>query len=200
MAIRRLWLGLIALGAASCEGSGGGGGDAADADDSGSWSTPASVPEQLECREPYETPAPGGDGLDACVTATLACGETVRGTVEGGSSVLSNESGQAFEWCSGHSTGSELAGPERVYRVDVGEENTYASVRLASCEPLQLLWYQTSQACPAEHVTCSYVTVDGAVDQREDILLSGSGILWFVVEGIEGTSGNFELTVDCGGL
>lgn len=169
-----------------------------DDDDSG-FDTPTSVPEGIECRPLYETPAPGSDGQAACVTQTLACGQTVQGTIEGGSTVFSNESGMAWEWCSGHSTGSQLAGPERVYKVVVDGGQTFASVRLKSCEPLQLLWYQTSNACPTERVLCSYITVDGATDQVEDILLAGNGVIWFVVEGIEGTSGNFELTVDCGG-
>lgn len=189
---------LLALGLAGCDVVSPANGDDDD-DDTGSTGTPPSVPDDVECRDPYPTPGPGGDGLDACVTATVACGETVQGTIAGGSTVFSNESGQAFEWCSGHSTGSQLAGPERVYRVETGPDDTYVSVRLGSCEPLQLLWYQTTLACPAERVNCSYVTVDGSVNQSEDILLSGSGVVWFVVEGIDGTDGNFSLTVDCGG-
>ncbi len=193
--VARMWLLLVVGG---CDALAPAGGDDDD-DDSGGGPTAPSAPDDVECPEPYPTPAPGGDGLDACVTATVACGETIQGTIEGGSTVFSNESGKAFEWCSGHSTGSQLAGPERVYRVEPAATDTYVSVRLASCEPLQLLWYQTANACSEERVNCSYVTVDGSVDQREDILLSGSGVVWFVVEGIEGTSGNFELTVDCGG-
>lgn len=150
-----------------------------------------------DCRDPYPTPDPGSAGLGDCVTASLACGDLVRGTVEGGSTVFSNEYEAAFEQCSGHGTGDELVGPERVYLLDTTGYD-YASVRLVSCEKLQLLWYQTDQVCPAERVNCSYVGVNGAFDQSEDILLSGSGVLWFVVEGLGGAGGNFELSVECG--
>ena len=174
----------------------GGGGD--DDDDSG-FSTPTSVPAGLECHPDYDTPEPGNNGLPECVTQEISCGDVIKGTIEGGSTVFSNESGMAWEWCSGHSTGSQLAGPERVYRLNVDAGSTYVTPRLKSCEPLQLLWYQTNQACPTERVLCSYITVDGSRDQTDDILLAGNGTIWFVVEGIDGTSGNFELTVECGG-
>jgi hypothetical protein len=70
-------------------------------------------------------------------------------------------------------------------------------VRLASCEPSQLLWYQTSQVCPEERVNCQYATEGSATSQRDDILLSGSGVVWFVVEGLSNDGGNFALTVEC---
>lgn len=189
---------LVLLASPGCElfGTGGGGGDDDD-DDSGT--TPTNVPPGLDCHPNYETPAPGSDGLPSCVTQEIACGETILATVEGGSTVFSNASGMAFEQCSGHSTGTELAGPERVYKLTMDASVTYVTPRLRSCQPLQLLWYQTGNACPEEHVLCSYITVDGSVDQTDDILLAGSGVLWFIVEGIDGTTGNFELSVECGG-
>ncbi|MCA9492921.1 MAG: hypothetical protein KC621_23480 [Myxococcales bacterium] len=189
---------LLVVALPGCDAFFGSGGHGDDDDDSG-YSTPTYVPPGLDCRDEYVTPDPGNSGLPACVTDTISCGSTIQGTVAGGSTVFSNESGMAWEWCSGHSTGTQLAGPERVYRLDVDSSTTYVTPRLRSCEPLQLLWYQTSQACPTDHVLCSYITVDGSRDQSDDILLAGNGTIWFVVEGISGTSGNFELTVECGG-
>ncbi len=158
------------------------------------------VPPELrgECDDLFETPPPGSSGGGACVTEVVSCGDTVRGTIRGGSNVFRNEPGYAWEQCSGQGPfGDDLSGPERVYQVDTSGYD-YVSVRLVSCERLQLLWYQTAQVCPEENVTCSYVTVEGSTDQSEDIVLSGSGIIWFVAEGLGGAEGNFELTVECG--
>ncbi len=170
--------------------------------DTGTGTTPTGpIPPDLqgECGELFETPSPGSGGLPGCVTADLACGDTVRGTLRGGSTSFSNESDRAWEQCSGQGPfGDDLTGPERVYRVDT-TGHSYASVHLVSCETVQLLWYQTAQECPQETLgACSYVTVDGSRDQSEDIVLSGSGILWFVVEGLAGSDGNYELSVECG--
>lgn len=153
---------------------------------------------EVDCDARPETPDPGSDGLPSCTTGVLSCGDTITGTLEGGSTFFDNNRGHAWEWCSGHSTGSELEGPERAYRLDVPANDTYVSLRLASCEPVQLLWYQTSDACPNDRVTCSYVTVDGATCQGDDIVTSGSGILYVVVESLGGSSGNYTLHVDCG--
>ena len=151
-----------------------------------------------ECDRLFDTPSPGGGGLPSCVTEEISCGDIVRGTLAGGSTSFSNEPDRAWEQCSGQGPfGDDLTGPERVYKLDVGT-NTYASVHLVSCERTQLLWYQTAQECPQEHVACSYVTVDGSTDQQEDIVLGGSGILWFVVEGLAGSDGNYILSVECG--
>lgn len=151
-----------------------------------------------ECDELFETPDPGANGLGACVTDEIACGQTVRGTIRGGSTVFANEPDLAWEQCSGQGPfGDDLGGPERVYRVDTAGYD-YVSVRLVSCERTQLLWYQTAQVCPEETLICSYITVDGSTDQSDDIVLSGSGVMWFVVEGLAGADGNFELTVECG--
>lgn len=175
--------------------------DSASTSGSGSTTTntgPVPPPLRGECDDLFDTPSPGSDGLPGCVTEELACGSSVRGTILGGSTVFRNEPGYAWEQCSGQGPfGDDLSGPERVYRVDTTGMD-WASVRLVSCETTQLLWYQTSVACPEENVTCSYVTVDGSTDQSEDIVLSGSGILWFVVEGLAGADGNFELSVECG--
>jgi hypothetical protein len=196
-----LWAGLLLV-VPACDvlgGSGGGGGD--DDDDDSGFSTPGGVPEDVECRPLTETPAPGAAGLGDCVTGTIACGETVEGTIEGGSTVFSNQHYAAFEQCSGHSTGDDLDGPERVYRMEVPDEYTYVSVRMASCETTQLLWYQTTQVCPTEHVNCGYPSnpgVHGGYEQSEDILLGEAHVVWFVVEGLEGSLGNYTLSVECG--
>jgi hypothetical protein len=156
------------------------------------------VPLEVECETPIPTPEPGTDGLPACTTAELQCGDTVEGTIAGGSVYFDNNRGHAWEWCSGHSTGSQLEGPERAYKLQLPPTDTYVSLSLASCERTQLLWYQTSDACPTDRVTCSYATVDGASCQGEDILLSGSGIMYIVVESLNGSEGNFKLHVECG--
>jgi len=142
------------------------------------------VPDDLECRPFTETPAPGEAGAGECVTGTLQCGETVHGTLAGGSTVFSNQHEAAFEWCSGHSTGDDLDGVERVYRLDVPSNYRYVSMRLASCETTQILWYQTGAVCPTERVACSYVGVHGGYEQAENILLGDSGVIWFVIEGL----------------
>lgn len=197
--MRRL-LAAVALLATGCEWLGGSGGDGPDpepAEETG-YVHPAGVPDDIVCQPAYETPAPGAAGLGECVTAALTCGETVQGTLAGGSTAFDNQYEHPFEWCSGHSTGDDLDGPERVYRLDVPEGIRTVTPRLASCETAQLLWYQTSEVCPSTRVNCSYVGASGATDQTTDILLGDSGVIWFVVEQLQGDPGNFALTVDCG--
>jgi hypothetical protein len=200
-AVLALLLALLLVGLVpGCEilGGTGPGGDDDDDDTADPWVTPSGVPDDVECRPLTETPAPGEAGLGECVTGTLACGETVHGTLAGGSTVFSSQHDLAFEQCSGHSTGDDLDGPERVYRLDVPSNFRYVSMHLSSCETTQILWYQTDQVCPTEHVACSYVGVHGGYEQSEDILLGSSGVLWFVIEGLEGAVGNYTLTVECG--
>ncbi len=166
--------------------------------DTGTTTTSPPTTLRGECDELFETPSPGDGGQPSCQTAQVACGDTVRGTIAGGSTVFENNPDRSWEQCSGQGPfGDDLTGPERVYQVDTSGYD-YVSVRLVSCERTQLLWYQTANACPEENVICSYITVDGSTDQSEDIVLSDSGVLWFVVEGLGGADGNFELTVECG--
>lgn len=186
---------------AGCEligGNGGGGGKDVELPADTGYVHPPGVPADIECQPAYSTPAPGAAGLGECVTAAISCGETVQGTIEGGSTAFDNQYEHAFEWCSGHSTGDQTDGPERVYRLDVPANTRWVHPRLASCEAMQLLWYQTSEVCPSTRVNCSYVHVDGGTDQEQDILLGDSGVIWFVVEQLSGEPANFALTVDCG--
>lgn len=204
--MRTLSLALLFTALAACDitvGSDKGGHSGTGPDGTGNptTDTPTNPPHTLdgECDTPFETPNPGDAGLGACVTDEIACGQTLRGTIRGGSDVLENAPDHTFEQCSGQGPfGDPLDGPERVYKVDTTGYDT-VSVRLVSCERLQLLWYWTADGCPQDTLgACSYVTVDGSTDQSEDILLPAYNVLWFAIEGLAGSDGNYELHVECG--
>jgi hypothetical protein len=193
-----MWMLLAACDSLGSKPGSDGTGDTSTPTTSSQVTTPTEVQGQVDCAPLAETPVPGSTGYGDCVTDVIHCGDTVVGTIAGGSTAFSNQTGAPFEQCSGHGPGDELDGPERVYRLDVADTDSYVTVHLASCETTQLLWYQSTEACPTDHVLCSYVHADGALDQGDSIVLSNAGVVWFVVEGLGGAEGNYALTVQCG--
>jgi hypothetical protein len=153
--------------------------------------------EYLDFDQDCDTPFAQDPLQGECLTDTISCGETVFGTNLGGSTVFSAD-GQ-FEQCSGSASGSDLDGPERVYRLNVPNNINSVSVRLESCEDSWLFWYRESVECPSENelVTCGY-PIHGNFNVQYDGLIAGtSGIVWFVVEGFQNNGGNFALHIEC---
>lgn len=152
----------------------------------------------LDCSNtPYDTPAPGSNGQDACVTGEIRCGKTVYASNEGGSSFFGTDQGEQFAMCSGSASGSDFAGPERVYNLQVAP-TTLVTARLQSCEQSWLMIFQGSNGCPTEEPgACNYATTGTYEDQSETFLVGDVGSVWFVVEGFQNTGGNFALSVEC---
>ena len=146
----------------------------------------------------YPTETPGGNGLPACVTADIQCGETIRGTNVGGSTVFGTQPGEAFFMCSGTSQGDDLAGPERVYRITPPPDIAALEVSLRSCTPSKVLWHREAESCHDTSLdACGYALEGTPTDQYDALLVGTGGQVHFIVEGDGNPGGNFELTVTC---
>lgn len=161
--------------------------------------TDADTDTDTECNLGAASPAPGGTSWGACVTAEIHCGETIQGENIGGSTTFGTAQGEAFWMCSGAASGSDFAGPERVYRLVPDPGTTAVRLTLESCEESELLYHREATSCwDTALPACGYVAVDPVshTDQTEDILLGGDQ-LTLVVEGFGNEGGGFELTVEC---
>ncbi|MEZ4323362.1 MAG: hypothetical protein R3F61_38210 [Myxococcota bacterium] len=158
-----------------------------------------SDPPGLSCApDTYPTPDPGQNGLPACVTDTIECGQTVYGTNVGGSDTFGTNPGEAFFMCSGTSQGDDLSGPERVYRISPPANINALEVHLVSCQPSKVLWHRSSQSCHDTPLSaCDFAREGTPTDQYDALLVGTSGSVHFIVEGDQNDGGNFALTVDC---
>jgi len=153
----------------------------------------------LDCNPgAYTSPDPGQNGLAECVTELIECGQTIRGTNVGGSTSFGTNPGEAFFMCSGTSSGDDLSGPERVYKIVVGPNINALEVSLESCAPSKLLWHRSAQSCWDTPLNACDFAREGTPTSQYDALLVGSlGEVHFIVEGDQNDGGNFALTVDC---
>lgn len=98
----------------------------------------------LRCDGNFSTAAPNGPD---CVTDTVSCGDTVRGTTEGGSETMDATLYQdAFCFIASN----DLSGPERVYALDVPDHTRVTLTVTSPCEDLSyamLRWEETGR-CP----------------------------------------------------
>lgn len=154
-------------------------------------------PAGLSCGDPFDTPAPGGEGSGECITEVISCGDRISGTNAGGSTIFGAEPGQAFAMCAGSaSQTTQLDGPERVYELVLPADTRDLHLELRSCEQSWLFWYQ-GDACATSDVSCSYAPYGTFYDQYADVALQNLGTIFLVVEGAGNDGGNFELDVDC---
>jgi hypothetical protein len=146
----------------------------------------------------YPTPAPGADG-EACLTETIACGDTVYGTNVGGSLHYGAGPGDQFEQCAGSSGGTDFDGPERVYRLETDPGTLAVNITMDSCTDSEMMIHRSADACPVGRIAaCSYLTSGTDRQQSEtSVLVTGTGVLNLVVEGIGNDGGNFTFTVEC---
>lgn len=98
----------------------------------------------LRCDGEFSTDPPNGPD---CLTTTVSCGDTVRGTTEGGSEQMDAELYQdAFCFIASN----DYYGPERVYALDVPEDTRVTLTVTTPCEDLSyamMRWEETGR-CP----------------------------------------------------
>jgi hypothetical protein len=177
----------------------------ADADTDTDADTDPTTIDGLDCDADYPTPVPGTDGLGACVTATIACGDEVYGTLAGGSTTYDyafwdyqGELGSLF----GDTTA--LDGEERVYVLQGLGQDQHATITIDTCFDSWANWIRYGDIDGAfcstnEYLSCS-VFEDHAGDTwtTERMNLSSSTYDYeFIVEGMHGATGNYRITVDC---
>lgn len=157
----------------------------------------------LDCEEEYVTPAPGA--VDSCITEEVSCGDVIYGTLEGGSTLYDYEF-----WESNFALGSMFGeyaafdGPERVYLFRGLDGDETVRITFTTCFDSWAEWILHGD------ITADYCETEGF--NTVGIFEGGSGNTWitdrfnatagvydfeFVLEGLFGVTGNYELKVEC---
>jgi len=139
--------------------------------------------------------APAGPG---CLSGSIACGETVKGTTVGGSTHFDGQRYRA-SYCF-PAADDAYTDPERVYAFELPADNEATFTLDSPCAELDLvvLRWEGEPACPGadERITeCEGDKNPGG----------GSARLWndsqahylLIVDGDQGAAGNFTLSVSC---
>ena len=155
---------------------------------------PALTPPPDPCLDPYPTPAPSG-----CAMATIACGDTIKGNNESGAFNFDDDFYQS-KYCTPQRS-SYVDSPEAIYTLTVPTDIKAVVTLTSECEELDiaaLSWNEPDRCPTIRHniSECEMDTHDGGgsvtmttVTRAQDYLI--------IVEGQKGSTGNFELTVEC---
>lgn len=143
------------------------------------------------------TPEPTVDG---CVTATLSCGDVVRGHTLGEPARYTTAFYEANH-CTPATTRHD-AGGERVYRLDLPEGDWRAHVRLETpCADLDLAALRWSgETCPEPRhqlTRCEMSTRTGTATDEVELSSRGPSRWYLVVDGKDDADGAFALQVRC---
>ena len=188
----RWWLFAGALALAGCEtksddGSADSGGSGDGGDGGGD--------ERLECET--TTGAPAGP---ACVTSTIACGDVIDASTEGGSVAIDSE---VYESAFCFIPYNDHDGPERVYAFTMDAQQMTATITLdAPCGDLALaaMRWEDTDICPSgdEH-GIAHCEGQPDSDSAENLLYGDGDPDRFLisVDGPAGTSAPFRLSITC---
>jgi hypothetical protein len=142
----------------------------------------------------------GGATRDGCVTADVACGETVIGHTRGGARVFDS----AFyerAFCTPR-TSDHDGGDERVYRLRVPDGDRRVVVTLdtpcADLDVAAVLW--GDDGCPAPGASiprCEMFPSDGTARETLELVTQHATTWLLVVEGKDAEEGAFGLSVQC---
>jgi hypothetical protein len=141
---------------------------------------------------------PAGPG---CITAEIACGDTVIGHTLGGTQNFDTRFYEAF-FCTPALT-DHSGGDERVYRLRMPEGKWTATVWMDSpCADLDMaaMEVDNDETCPTinSHVPRCEMWPKPQGDQEKVRLVSQRESTWLiVVEGVDQEEGAFALHVDC---
>ena len=147
-------------------------------------------------------PAPSADEVtasptpDGCVTASVACGDTVEDHTRGGHSAWSNDHYRTlFCWSIHH----DWDGPERIYRLELPEQ-TVAEVGMVADQDLDLFalsW--PHEGCPSQDHSVSACEADVGSGASELVLVTQERAqTWLIaVDGKHAAEGAFRLDVEC---
>ena len=141
------------------------------------------------------------EGSNECLTAKIACGETVIGHTRGGVN-LYNTKFYEQKFCTPATTQHD-GGDERVYLLELPEPNTRAIVYLDTpCADLDLaaMQYASGNHCPSNSSNvprCEMTRKEGTAREKVDLFNDSPSQWWIVVEGVGDEEGAFSLTVQC---
>lgn len=184
-------------------GDGTGGDDTGDGSDSGddtaggdSGDTGGPVDTAL-CDETFPTDAPPGPD---CLTSTLACGDEVEGTTEGGSNVMTFDNWEGW-FCTPNLDRHDYDGPERVFRIFVPEATTATFSLETPCDDLDLFvfYWQDDDSCPTAGNGILECEAGDSTSDREDASVWSDVGAWYLVavDAKDGGTANFRLSVAC---
>jgi type II secretory pathway pseudopilin PulG len=152
----------------------------------------AAATEQCDPREPAPVSGPG------CVTATIACGQTIQGTTVGGTRHFDGDR-YVHSYCF-PTTEDSHAGTERVYAFQLATDQRATFVLTSPCADLDLavLRWENTERCPGS---------TEAISECEGQNRGGGGTakIWnnrparylAIVDGSAPQGANFELSVTC---
>lgn len=178
-----------------------------DADGDADADADTDFPADLDCDEDLATADPGASGLGSCVTEEVFCGDKIQGSIVGGSAVYDYdfwESIQSLDALFGDY--EALDGPERVYVFRGLERDEYVVATVSTCFDLWASWIQYGDTdgdfCDLSEFNVGAVFESGDPNGRTwwTTRPNGSAGVYdfeFVIEGLHGAEGNFELTIDC---
>ena len=143
----------------------------------------------------------GGELADQdCVTGEIHCGETIIGHTRGG---VNRYNTRFYEsnFCTPATTRHD-GGDERVYLLDLQEEQTRAIVYLDTpCANLDLAALKSNGTqCPSPSTSlsqCEMWPQSGTKREKVDLWNNHASQWWLVVEGQGEEEGAFALTVQC---
>ncbi|MBN2798837.1 MAG: hypothetical protein JXX28_06775 [Deltaproteobacteria bacterium] len=151
----------------------------------------------LSCRDASGGPVSGPD----CVTATISCGDTVRGNTRGGTQRFDTQFYEKKHCWPG--TVNKDGGDERVYRLTLPRARLKATVTLNTpCADLDVMAFPwTGDTCPSvDHnvLRCECMRKEGRQSETLQLVSQNTDTWYIVVEGRDAEEGAFELSVACG--
>lgn len=155
----------------------------------------------LNCRTDYITPAPGTTGVGGeCTTDQVYCGDLLRATTVGGSTVYDTEEYNA----AGIATNSEdWSAPERAYYLRQPQGQTMRITWWGPCADMDIAvcqGWECADPLEIQQNDCSaLLTATGDGGFYRDFPAPGAGARdWeIVVDGRDGDVGNFAVLIEC---
>ena len=178
-----------------------------DADSDADTDADTGDPDDLHCNADYtsRTPDPGLNGLDACVTEELSCGDVILATTTGGSTHYGYqfyEDSMARSWLDD----DDLSGPERVYTF-VQYPDEHAEIIVETCEYVwlsSLNHFNSADSCidgdpnlSIYHGTGSGWKPTAKISNITNATTTGTYHYDIVVDTYLGKETNFKLSINC---
>jgi hypothetical protein len=164
-------------------------------------------PDELHCNADYtsRTPDPGLNGLDACVTEEVSCGDVILATTTGGSTHYGYqiyEDSMAISWLND----GDLSGPERVYTF-IQYPDEHAEIIVETCEYVWLTsvnHYNSADSCidgdpnlAIWHGTGSGWQPEAKISNITNATTMGTYHYDIVVDTYLGKETNYKLSINC---
>lgn len=157
---------------------------------------PTSIPDtELDCDADYATPSPG-TAAGSCLTDAISCGDTIYGTLDGGSNNYDYDYWLLLgELDSLMGEFDALDGPERAYSFQDGSDAFRVTVH--SCFDHWVNWVIRGEYCNTDEPTSAGVFEGGTGRTWYTELPGGGSNFEFIIEGLYGATGNYVITVEC---